>query len=151
MVSLAICLLLDHANHSSNPRSIVAGPPDACLCNPQAPCLHPSGTRWPSAPAIGVILSLLTGPHAAPTAACVTRPNALRLTHNPAPHSSWLGAPVRHTRHSCHWYHSCHPRGWVISDGEYPGQLFSYIKEADGEHWRGVKVIQGWAGSVRYP
>ena len=32
-------------------------------------------------------------------------------------------------------------RGWVISDdGDYPGRLFSFVRGADGEHWRGVKV-----------
>lgn len=32
-------------------------------------------------------------------------------------------------------------RGWVISDGDWPGQLFSFMREPDGEHWRGVKAI----------
>lgn len=32
-------------------------------------------------------------------------------------------------------------RGWVITDeGEHPGQLFSFVRCADGAHWRGVQV-----------
>jgi hypothetical protein len=31
-------------------------------------------------------------------------------------------------------------KGWIISDNDWPGQLFSFLLEADGQHWRGVKV-----------
>ena len=33
-------------------------------------------------------------------------------------------------------------RGWIISEGDWPGQLFSFLRDTDGEHWRGVKVGQ---------
>lgn len=32
-------------------------------------------------------------------------------------------------------------KGWIISDNDWPGQLFSFLLEADGQHWRGVKAI----------
>ncbi|GBF90749.1 hypothetical protein Rsub_03050 [Raphidocelis subcapitata] len=32
-------------------------------------------------------------------------------------------------------------RGWVLSDDDYPGRLFSFIHEPDGRRWRGVKAI----------
>lgn len=31
--------------------------------------------------------------------------------------------------------------GWVISEGDWPGQLFSFLLDSDGEHFRGVKAI----------
>eukprot|EP00877_Chromochloris_zofingiensis_P011519 jgi/Chrzof1/6620/Cz19g03010.t1 len=31
--------------------------------------------------------------------------------------------------------------GWVITEGECPGILFSFIKDVDGTTWRGIKVI----------
>ncbi|KAI8468857.1 MAG: aluminum induced protein-domain-containing protein [Monoraphidium minutum] len=32
-------------------------------------------------------------------------------------------------------------RGWVISEGDWPGRLFSFLRDSDGTHWRGVKAI----------
>ncbi|KAF8072401.1 histone H3 [Scenedesmus sp. PABB004] len=32
-------------------------------------------------------------------------------------------------------------RGWVISEGDWPGQLLSFLVDSDGTHWRGVKAI----------
>lgn len=32
-------------------------------------------------------------------------------------------------------------KGWVINEGDWPGQLFSFLVDADGQHWRGVKAI----------
>lgn len=34
--------------------------------------------------------------------------------------------------------------GWVITEGECPGILFSFIKDVDGTTWRGIKVSIGW-------
>ena len=31
-------------------------------------------------------------------------------------------------------------QGWVINEGDWPGQLFSFMLDSDGEHFRGVKV-----------
>ena len=30
--------------------------------------------------------------------------------------------------------------GWVIAEGDYPGQIMSFIKGVDNQHWRNVKV-----------
>lgn len=32
-------------------------------------------------------------------------------------------------------------QGWVINEGDWPGQLFSFMLDSDGEHFRGVKAI----------
>lgn len=31
-------------------------------------------------------------------------------------------------------------QGWVITEGEWPGQLMSFVLDSDGQHWRGIKV-----------
>eukprot|EP00879_Flechtneria_rotunda_P004908 GHRR01005182.1.p1 GENE.GHRR01005182.1~~GHRR01005182.1.p1 ORF type:complete len:270 (+),score=92.34 GHRR01005182.1:154-963(+) len=31
-------------------------------------------------------------------------------------------------------------KGWVIDEGDWPGQLLSFLLDNDGEHWRGVKL-----------
>lgn len=31
-------------------------------------------------------------------------------------------------------------KGWVINEGDWPGQLLSFVLDSDGEHWRGIKV-----------
>lgn len=36
-------------------------------------------------------------------------------------------------------------KGWVINEGDWPGQLLSFVLDSDGEHWRGIKVgNEGW-------
>jgi hypothetical protein len=32
-------------------------------------------------------------------------------------------------------------KGWVISEGDWPGQLLSFMMDTDGQHWRGVRAI----------
>jgi hypothetical protein len=32
-------------------------------------------------------------------------------------------------------------QGWVINEGDWPGQLLSFVLDSDGEHWRGIKVF----------
>jgi hypothetical protein len=29
----------------------------------------------------------------------------------------------------------------VINEGDWPGQLLSFVLDSDGEHWRGIKAI----------
>jgi hypothetical protein len=31
-------------------------------------------------------------------------------------------------------------KGWVINEGDWPGQLLSFLVDSDGQHWRGIKV-----------
>lgn len=31
-------------------------------------------------------------------------------------------------------------KGWVINEGDWPGQLLSFVLDSDGAHWRGIKV-----------
>lgn len=31
-------------------------------------------------------------------------------------------------------------KGWVINEGDWPGQLLSFVLDSDGEHWRSIKV-----------
>lgn len=53
-------------------------------------------------------------------------------------HTGTLFASTRHTV-----AYSPGACGWVIEEGEWPGQLLSFLLEPDGRHWRGVKVCQG--------
>lgn len=32
-------------------------------------------------------------------------------------------------------------KGWVINEGDWPGQLLSFMLDSDGQHWRGIKAI----------
>lgn len=32
-------------------------------------------------------------------------------------------------------------KGWVIDEGDWPGQLLSFVVDDDGRHWRGIKAI----------
>ncbi|WIA08067.1 hypothetical protein OEZ86_010706 [Tetradesmus obliquus] len=32
-------------------------------------------------------------------------------------------------------------QGWVINEGDWPGQLLSFLVDSDGTHWRGIKAI----------
>ena len=34
----------------------------------------------------------------------------------------------------------------MISDDSWPGRLFLFLRDTDGEHWRGVKVGAGGFG-----
>lgn len=43
------------------------------------------------------------------------------------------------TRHTVAYSPGAH--GWVIEEGEWPGQLLSFLLEPDGRHWRGIKAI----------
>jgi hypothetical protein len=31
-------------------------------------------------------------------------------------------------------------QGWVINEGDWPGQLLSFLVDSDGQHWRGIRV-----------
>jgi hypothetical protein len=31
-------------------------------------------------------------------------------------------------------------KGWVINEGDWPGQLLSFLVDSDGQHWRGIRV-----------
>jgi hypothetical protein len=37
-------------------------------------------------------------------------------------------------------------KGWVINEGDWPGQLLSFMLDSDGQHWRGIKVCRWVSG-----
>jgi len=54
--------------------------------------------------------------------------------------SSAAGTLFASTRHTIAF--SPGNQGWVINEGDWPGQLLSFLVDSDGTHWRGIKVGQ---------